>query len=31
MSNLGLKRFKLERIKDLREYIKYRNQITKKF
>ena len=31
ISNLGLKRFKLERIKDLREYIKYRNQITKKF
>ena len=31
MSNLGLKRFKLERIKDLKEYIKYRNQITKKF
>ena len=31
MSNLGLQRFKLERIKDLKEYIKYRNQITKKF
>ena len=31
MSNLGLKRFRLERIKDLKEYIKYRNQITKKF
>jgi 8-oxo-dGTP pyrophosphatase MutT (NUDIX family) len=31
MSNLGLERFKLERIKDLKEYIKYRNQITKKF
>jgi 8-oxo-dGTP pyrophosphatase MutT (NUDIX family) len=31
MSNLGLKRFKLEKIKDLKEYIKYRNQIKKKF
>jgi len=31
MSNLGLKRFKLDRIKDLKEYIKYRNLITKKF
>ncbi len=31
MSNLGLKRFKLEKIKDLKEYIKYRNQITKNF
>jgi 8-oxo-dGTP pyrophosphatase MutT (NUDIX family) len=31
MSNLGLERFKLERIKDLKEYIKYRNHITKKF
>ncbi|MFX0025281.1 MAG: NUDIX hydrolase [Candidatus Hermodarchaeota archaeon] len=31
MSNLGLKRFKLEKIKDLKEYIKYRDQITKKF
>lgn len=31
MSNLGLKRFKLEKIKDLKEYIKYRNKITKKF
>ena len=31
LSNLGLKRFKLEKIKDLKEYIKYRNDITKKF
>ena len=31
MSELGLKRFKLEKIKHLKEYIKYRNQITKKF
>ena len=31
MSGLGLKRFKLEKIKHLKEYIKYRNQITKKF
>lgn len=31
MSNLGLKRFKLEKIKDLKEYIKYREQIKKKF
>jgi 8-oxo-dGTP pyrophosphatase MutT (NUDIX family) len=31
MSNLGLKRFKLEKIKDLKEYIKYRDQIKKKF
>ncbi|MGB5910372.1 MAG: CoA pyrophosphatase [Promethearchaeia archaeon] len=31
MSNLGLRRFKLEKIKDLKEYIKYRDQITKKF
>ena len=31
ISNLGLKRFKLEKIKDLKEYIKYRNAITKKF
>lgn len=31
MSNLGLKRFKLEKIRDLKEYIKYRNQITSKF
>ncbi len=31
LSNLGLKRFKLEKIKDLKEYIKYRNNITKKF
>ncbi|NVM17925.1 MAG: CoA pyrophosphatase [Candidatus Lokiarchaeota archaeon] len=30
-SDLGLKRFKLEKIKDLKEYIKYRNNITKKF
>ncbi|NVM45601.1 MAG: CoA pyrophosphatase [Candidatus Lokiarchaeota archaeon] len=31
LSNLGLKRFKLEKIKDLKEYIKYSNNITKKF
>ena len=31
LSNIGLERFKLEKIKDLKEYIKYRNQITKKF
>jgi len=31
LSSLGLKRFKLEKIKDLKEYIKYRNKITKKF
>ncbi|MFW9819564.1 MAG: NUDIX hydrolase [Candidatus Thorarchaeota archaeon] len=31
MSNLGLNRFKLEKIKHLKEYIKYRNQITSKF
>ncbi|GAJ06988.1 unnamed protein product, partial [marine sediment metagenome] len=31
LSNLGLERFKLDKIKDLKEYIKYRNQITKKF
>ncbi|MBY8988434.1 MAG: CoA pyrophosphatase [Candidatus Lokiarchaeota archaeon] len=31
LSNLGLMRFKLEKIKDLKEYIKYRNKITKKF
>ncbi len=31
MSNLGLERFKLEKIKHLKEYIKYRNQITNKF
>ncbi|NHJ22969.1 MAG: CoA pyrophosphatase [Candidatus Lokiarchaeota archaeon] len=31
MSNLGLKRFKLEKIRDLKEYIKYRNQVTNKF
>ena len=31
ISNLGLKRFKLEKIKDLKEYIKYRGKITKKF
>jgi len=31
LSNMGLERFKLEKIKDLKEYIKYRNQITKKF
>jgi len=31
ISNLGLQRFKLEKIKDLKEYIKYRSIITKKF
>ncbi len=31
MSELGLKRFKLETIKQLKEYIKYRNRIIKKF
>ncbi len=31
LSSLGLKRFKLEKIKDLKEYIKYRDKITKKF
>ena len=31
LSSLGLKRFKLEKIKDLKEYIKYKNKITKKF
>jgi 8-oxo-dGTP pyrophosphatase MutT (NUDIX family) len=31
MSKLGLKRFKLEKIRDLKEYIKYRNQVTNKF
>ncbi|MFX1327390.1 MAG: NUDIX hydrolase [Promethearchaeota archaeon] len=31
MSQLGLKRFKLEKIKQMKEYIKYRNQITRKF
>ena len=31
LSSLGLKRFKLEKIKDLKEYIKYRAKITKKF
>jgi 8-oxo-dGTP pyrophosphatase MutT (NUDIX family) len=31
MSDLGLKRFKLEKIKQIKEYIKYKNQITSKF
>ncbi len=31
MSSLGLKRFKLEKIKHLKDYIKYRDQITSKF
>ncbi len=31
LSNLGLKRFKLEKIKHLKEYIKLRDQITNKF
>ena len=31
ISNLGLRRFKLEKIKDLKEYIRYRENITKKF
>ena len=31
MSTLGLERFKLEKIKQIKEYIKYRNKITSKF
>ncbi|MFX1496564.1 MAG: NUDIX hydrolase [Promethearchaeota archaeon] len=31
MSEMGLNRFKLEKIKQLKEYIKYRNQIVNKF
>jgi 8-oxo-dGTP pyrophosphatase MutT (NUDIX family) len=31
MSDLGLERFKLEKIKQIKEYIKYKNQITRKF
>ena len=31
MSELGLKRFKLEKIKHLKDYIKYRNHISSKF
>jgi 8-oxo-dGTP pyrophosphatase MutT (NUDIX family) len=31
MSNLGLKRFRLEKIKQIKEYIKYRDEITSKF
>ncbi|MFW9826917.1 MAG: NUDIX hydrolase [Candidatus Thorarchaeota archaeon] len=31
ISDLGLKRFKLERIKQIKEYIKSKNQITNKF
>lgn len=31
MSELGLKRFKLEKIKQLKEYIKYKDKITKNF
>jgi 8-oxo-dGTP pyrophosphatase MutT (NUDIX family) len=31
MSDLGLKRFKLEKIKQIKEYIKCKNQITSKF
>lgn len=31
LSELGLKRFKLDRIRKLKEYIKYRDQITKRF
>ncbi|MFX1389246.1 MAG: NUDIX hydrolase [Promethearchaeota archaeon] len=31
MSDLGLERFKLEKIKQIKEYIKYKNQITSKF
>jgi 8-oxo-dGTP pyrophosphatase MutT (NUDIX family) len=31
ISDLGLKRFKLEKIKQIKEYIKYKNQITRKF
>ncbi len=31
MSDLGLERFKLEKIKQIKEYIKYKNRITSKF
>lgn len=31
ISEIGIKRFKLEKIKHLKEYIKYKNQITNKF
>ncbi|MHA1670360.1 MAG: NUDIX hydrolase [Promethearchaeota archaeon] len=31
LSDLGLERFKLDKIKHLKEYIKYKNQIMKKF
>ncbi len=31
ISNLGLERFKLDKIKDIKEYIKYRNEITSNF
>ncbi|MFX1490161.1 MAG: NUDIX hydrolase [Promethearchaeota archaeon] len=31
MSNLGLKRFRLEKIKQIKEYIKYRDEITSRF
>ncbi|MFX1375063.1 MAG: NUDIX hydrolase [Promethearchaeota archaeon] len=31
MSKLGLERFKLDKIKQIKEYIKYRDQITSKF
>ena len=31
LSEIGLKRFRLEKIKDLKEYVKYRDQITKNF
>ena len=31
ISNLGLERFKLDNIKDIKEYIKYRNEITSNF
>ncbi|MFX0011437.1 MAG: NUDIX hydrolase [Candidatus Hermodarchaeota archaeon] len=31
LSELGLNRFKLEKIKDLKEYIRYRDKITKQF
>ncbi|MFX1590519.1 MAG: hypothetical protein ACFFC1_20485, partial [Promethearchaeota archaeon] len=31
LSDSGLKRFKLEKIKDLKEYIRYKDQIISKF
>ena len=31
LSELGLKRFKIDKMKQVKEYIKYRNRITKDF